>query len=170
MPALLGVACIDINLIVALDKMEARDDWTAFHARVKREREACPRVAITEPQVRTAIPNPVPVPIPNPNPTPIPIPIAIPIPPAPTPLPPERSSRRSAAASPSGPCATHHRANRPTKVIVRVRVTVRFRAHVRVGLTPNRTRARTRTKQAPMTRVPWPREWWLVDLASFPSW
>ena len=85
MPALLGVACIDMNLIVVLDTMKARDDWTAFHARVKREREACPRVTITEPQVRTAIPNPVPVPIPNP--TPIPIPIAIPIPPAPTPLP-----------------------------------------------------------------------------------
>ena len=59
-----------MNLVVALDTVRARDDWSAFDARVKREREACPRVTITEPQVRTAIPTPAPTPIPTPTPTP----------------------------------------------------------------------------------------------------
>ena len=75
-----GVGCIDMNLVVALDTVRARDDWNAFDARVTSERAACPRVTITEPQVRTAIPNPVPVPIPNPNPTPYPYPYRYPYP------------------------------------------------------------------------------------------
>ena len=57
-----------MNLVVALDTVRARDDWSAFDARVKREREACPRVTITEPQVRIAIPNPSPSPTPTPAP------------------------------------------------------------------------------------------------------
>ena len=47
MPALLGVACIDMNLIVALDTVRARADWPAFDARVQSERAACPRVTLT---------------------------------------------------------------------------------------------------------------------------
>ena len=50
---LLGVACIDMNLIVALDTVRARSDWADFDARVKRERAACPRVKLTEAQLQT---------------------------------------------------------------------------------------------------------------------
>ena len=53
MPTLLGVACIDMNLVVALDTVRARDDWPAFDARVTSERAACPRVTLTEPQLET---------------------------------------------------------------------------------------------------------------------
>ena len=53
MPALLGVACIDMNLVVAPDTIRARADWPAFDARVKSERAACPRVTLTEPQLET---------------------------------------------------------------------------------------------------------------------
>jgi len=52
-PTLLGVGCIDMNLVVALDTVRARDDWPAFDARVKSERAACPRVTVTEPQLET---------------------------------------------------------------------------------------------------------------------
>ena len=47
------VGCIDMNLVVALDTVRARDDWNAFDARVTSERAACPRVALTEPQLET---------------------------------------------------------------------------------------------------------------------
>ena len=30
MPALLGVACIDMNLVVALETVRARNDWYAL--------------------------------------------------------------------------------------------------------------------------------------------
>ena len=50
---LLGVGCIDMNLIVALDTVRARSDWADFDARVKRERAACPRVTLTEAQLET---------------------------------------------------------------------------------------------------------------------
>ena len=50
---LLGVSCIDMNLIVALDTVRARSDWADFDARVKRERAACPRVKLTEAQLQT---------------------------------------------------------------------------------------------------------------------
>ena len=53
MPTLLGVGCIDMNLIVALDTVRARADWADFDARVTRERAACPRVKLTEPQLET---------------------------------------------------------------------------------------------------------------------
>ena len=53
MPTLLGVGCIDMNLIVALDTVRARADWADFDARVTRERAACPRVELTEPQLET---------------------------------------------------------------------------------------------------------------------
>ena len=53
MPALLGVACIDMNLVVALETVRARDDWNDFDARVTSERAACPRVTLTEPQLET---------------------------------------------------------------------------------------------------------------------
>ena len=53
MPMLLGVACIDMNLIVALDTVRARSDWADFDARVKRERAACPRVTLTYAQLET---------------------------------------------------------------------------------------------------------------------
>ena len=53
MPTLLGVGCIDMNLIVALDTVRARADWADFEARVTRERAACPRVELTEPQLET---------------------------------------------------------------------------------------------------------------------
>jgi hypothetical protein len=52
-PTLLGVGCIDMNLIVALDTVRARADWADFDARVTRERAACPRVELTEPQLET---------------------------------------------------------------------------------------------------------------------
>jgi len=52
-PALLGVACIDMNLIVDLNTVRARPDWPTFDARVKSERTACPRVTLTEPQLET---------------------------------------------------------------------------------------------------------------------
>ena len=42
-----------MNLVVALDTVRARDDWNDFDARVKSERAACPRVALTEPQLET---------------------------------------------------------------------------------------------------------------------
>ena len=42
-----------MNLVVALDTVRARDDWDAFDARVTSERAACPRVALTEPQLET---------------------------------------------------------------------------------------------------------------------
>ena len=47
------VGCIDMNLVVALDTVRARDDWNDFDTRVKSERAACPRVALTEPQLET---------------------------------------------------------------------------------------------------------------------
>ena len=50
---LLGVSCIDMNLIVALDTVRARSDWADFDARVKRERAACPRVTLTYAQLET---------------------------------------------------------------------------------------------------------------------
>ena len=50
---LLGVACIDMNLIVALDTVRDRPDWADFDARVKRERAACPRVTLTYAQLET---------------------------------------------------------------------------------------------------------------------
>ena len=53
MPALLGVACIDMNLVVEPDTVRARADWPAFDARVTSERAACPRVTVTEPQLET---------------------------------------------------------------------------------------------------------------------
>ena len=42
-----------MNLIVELDTVRARTDWPDFDARVKRERAACPRVTLTEPQLET---------------------------------------------------------------------------------------------------------------------
>ena len=47
------VGCIDMNLVVALDTVRARDDWNDFDARVTSERAACPRVVLTEPQLET---------------------------------------------------------------------------------------------------------------------
>lgn len=52
-PHLLGVGCIDMNLIVDLNVIQARDDWGDFEARINSEMSACPRITLTELQLET---------------------------------------------------------------------------------------------------------------------
>ena len=52
-PNLLGVGCIDMNLIVDLNVIQARDDWGDFEARINSEMAACPRITLTELQLET---------------------------------------------------------------------------------------------------------------------
>ena len=52
-PELIGVACVDINLMVSLGTIRARDDYPDFEARVEEEKAACPRTTITELQLDT---------------------------------------------------------------------------------------------------------------------
>ena len=52
-PHLLGVGCIDMNLIVDINVIQARDDWGDFEARINSEMSACPRITLTELQLET---------------------------------------------------------------------------------------------------------------------
>ena len=90
MPALLGVACIDMNLVVALDTIRARDDWSAL--------------TLTPPLLGYPYPN---HPYPTPSPSPSPSPTSSP---NPNPNPNQACLQRACRARAQGlPAGDHHR-------------------------------------------------------------
>ena len=52
-PTLLGVSCIDMNLVVSLETIRNRPDWGDFDARMRSDAQKCPRVTLTELQARS---------------------------------------------------------------------------------------------------------------------
>jgi len=52
-PDLIGVSCIDLNMLVKLEVIKARPDWSSFEARLRKERTACPRVTLNKAQMQT---------------------------------------------------------------------------------------------------------------------
>jgi len=52
-PTLIGVSCVDINLVVPLDVLEAHPEWSEFSAQVEAEMSSCSRVSVTEAQMET---------------------------------------------------------------------------------------------------------------------
>eukprot|EP01052_Picozoa_sp_SAG31_P014622 SAG31_NODE_916_length_11047_cov_3.507033_4_plen_235_part_00 len=50
---LLGVSCIDLNMLVSLETIQARSDWSTFADRVNRERALCPISGLNDAQMET---------------------------------------------------------------------------------------------------------------------
>ena len=59
-PTLLGVSCIDMNLVVSLETIRSRTDWGEFDARMRSDAQKCPRVTLTELQARSRSLSPAP--------------------------------------------------------------------------------------------------------------
>lgn len=47
-PQLLGVGCIDMNLVVSLDVLEADPNYADFQTEMERQSKLCPRATVTE--------------------------------------------------------------------------------------------------------------------------
>ena len=52
-PELLGVSCIDLNMLVPLNVIQAHSDWSSFEARILLDRKSCPEVKLSHPQMQT---------------------------------------------------------------------------------------------------------------------
>ena len=52
-PKLIGVGCVDMNLVVDLPTLEAHPEYSAFWSLVQSEMSACPRLTLTEDQMET---------------------------------------------------------------------------------------------------------------------
>ena len=52
-PELLGVSCIDLNMLVPLNVIQAHSDWSSFEARILLDRKSCPEVKLSHPQMET---------------------------------------------------------------------------------------------------------------------
>jgi uncharacterized protein YegL len=52
-PKLLGVGCIDMNLVVSMNVLEGRTDYTDFQTEMERQSKLCPRATVTEAQLDT---------------------------------------------------------------------------------------------------------------------
>ena len=52
-PKLLGVGCIDMNVVVDLDVLQDHTGYAAFNSAVEADMAACPRLSITEDQLQT---------------------------------------------------------------------------------------------------------------------
>ena len=52
-PKLIGVGCVDMNLVVDLPTLEAHPEYPDFKAKMEREMKACPMVELTEGQMET---------------------------------------------------------------------------------------------------------------------
>eukprot|EP00964_Phaeocystis_antarctica_P030555 scaffold17256_cov57-Phaeocystis_antarctica.AAC.2 len=52
-PKLIGVSCVDMNLVVDLPTLEAHPEWPEFWAKVESDMAVCPRIELTTGQMET---------------------------------------------------------------------------------------------------------------------
>ena len=92
-PKLIGVGCVDMNLVVDLPRLESHAGYDEFWAKVQDDMKACPRNSLTFAQMQTLraeamIGDACPPPPPSPPSTPPPPSPSLPPPPAPPASPP----------------------------------------------------------------------------------